>query len=165
MDTGLLIAIFAAVIVVAVLVILYFLIFRKKIKDAMAMRKEENEILKARQQAADNKAMSLAGNVFGDRQAEEDQKRSEKEARDNERIAERDKGKMTQQEIINARNFGSQSVAQKAVDEETKKEKDKVPENEGYKYIMGQFSTQNASAPVKKADAADKEKSKPKKKK
>ena len=108
----------AAIIVVAVAVILYFLVFRKKIKAKV----QENKIEKESQQKTDSQAQDIVSNVF----KEDTKDRSSIKAPTKEELEEKELVKAQAQNAdvnatINARNFVTQPPTKKDTNIKKKK--------------------------------------------
>lgn len=115
------------VVLVVVAVILYFVFFRKRIKAHLKAKKEAKLERLAIQQAADNKAKGVASNLFQEKKTKQEkleqekalEMEKEKELEEKRRLAQ-----PTALEIINSRNFASQSRVHGQTVEEKKEDMD-----------------------------------------
>ena len=123
--------IIASIVIVAVAIILYFFVFRKKVKAKVA----DNQVKREQKAVKTAKSQALAGDVFKEEEAKEDRKLSDDELEAFEKkfnaVANTKKAGSE-----NARNFGSQLDIAKPEKEE--KEPDVPDTNVGFN-VMNQF--------------------------
>jgi len=124
----------AGIVLIAVAVILYFLVFKKKI-DAKI---KTNKVARGEKEVKDAKAQTLAGNVF-----KEEEERASKGLSDEERTAFDKKfdaiANSKRGVSENERNFGSQVTEKKVAKDKDAKGKEEAKNSDGGFNVMNQF--------------------------